>query len=84
MIMNYITERKLSSKILRGKYLAVFFVKFCNSLYDDYENIGFNREKGRKISDNDIMDSIAPRSTPPESLVSFIDNAIISYYKQLE
>lgn len=84
MIMNYITERKLSSKILRGKYLAVFFVKFCNSLYDDYENIGFNREKGRKISDNDIMDSIAPRSTPPESLVSFIDNAILSYYKQLE
>lgn len=84
IIMASITDNKLSSKILRGKYLAAFFIKFCNSLYDDCENIGFTRKKGRKISDSDIMDSVAPRSVPPESLISFIDKAILPYYKQHE
>jgi hypothetical protein bfra3_15159 len=84
IIMNDITDRKLSSKILRGKYLATFFVKFCNSLYDDYENIGFARNKGRKISDSDIMDSVAPRSIPPESLIDFVSNVILPYYKQIK
>lgn len=83
IIMNYIIDTNMSSKILRGKYLAAFFVKFCNSLYDDYKNLGFSKNKGRKISDSDIMDSVAPRCIPPESLVNFVNDIIISYFKQV-
>jgi hypothetical protein len=55
--------------------------RYCNSLYDNSNNMGIKRGKGRKISSNDIMQSVAPRSKPPESLLMFIKNNITSNYE---
>lgn len=83
-IISEITENDLSKQILRGKYLATFFIEFCNSLYDNYANIGIiSRDKGRKLGANDIMDVVAPRSKPPRSLLLFIEDVIVKYYKKV-
>ena len=82
-IIKEIEEKKLSRQILRGKYLSVFFIKFCNSLYNDCNHMGFQREKGRELNINDIMDTIAPRSKPPYSLLHFIHKAILPYFNKI-
>lgn len=80
-IISEITKRALGKQILRGKYLAAFFIEYCNSIYEHCDNIGIHRHNGRKLCASDIMDTIAPRSKPPYSLVCFINSTIMQYYK---
>ena len=79
-IVDEINATNLSSHILRGKYLSVFFVKFCNSLFDDYETLGYIKNKGQKICVNDVITIVAPRSRPPYSLLEFIKNNIVNFF----
>lgn len=81
-IIREIKERDLSTQILRGKYLSAFFVEYCNSLYEHCNSMGITRDKGRKLSARDIIETIAPRSRPPQSLVCFIKNTIMVYYNE--
>ncbi len=81
-IIMEVKESGLCKQIIRGKYLASFFVLFCNSIYNDCVNIGITKtHKGRCLCSRDIMETIAPRSRAPQSLIDFIDKTIIQYYK---
>lgn len=84
-VIREIQEASLVHQIVRGKYLAVFFIMFCNSVYKEYANIGISAptNNGRELSDRDIMETIAPRARVPQSLNSFIDNTILHYYRDL-
>ena len=75
-------EKSLISKVLRGKYLAVFFIMFCNSVYKEYMNMGISAptNTGRELSDRDIMETIAPRARVPISLEIFINKTIVQYF----
>ena len=81
-IIMEVKERGLCKQIIRGKYLASFFILFCNSIYKDCVNIGITKiHKGRCLCSRDIMETIAPRCRAPQSLIDFINNTIIQYYK---
>ena len=84
-VIREIQEASLVHQIVRGKYLAVFFKMFCNSVYNEYANLGISAptNNGRELSDRDIMETIAPRARVPQSLKSFIDNTIVRYYRNL-
>ena len=84
-VISEIQEASLAHQIVRGKYLAVFFIMFCNSVYKEYANIGISAptNNGRELSDRDIMETIAPRARVPQSLNSFVDNTIMHYYRDL-
>lgn len=80
-ILREIQSKNISCNIIRGKFLAEFFVMFCNSLYEDYKKIGINKtNNGRRLSIRDIMETIAPRARSPESLDHFIDSVILPYF----
>lgn len=80
-ISSMIKSNNLSKKILRGKYLASFFICFCNSLFNDCNHIGLSKIGGRILSQNDIFETVAPRSKPPYSLICFIENIVMKCYK---
>lgn len=82
-IISEINEKDFGKQILRGKYLASFFIEYCNSLCDHCDNMGIYRNNGRKLCANDIMDTVAPRSKPPYSLVHFVKSTIMQYYNEL-
>lgn len=82
VIRSEIVSRDLSKKILRGKYLATFFVEFCKSLCQDHNNMGIDRDKGQNLCIKDIMTIVAPRSKPPYSLECFINNIILSCFSK--
>lgn len=71
-------------KIIRGKYIAQFFIMLCNSLYEDAQQIGLTTTcRGRKLCDSDMMLIIAPRTETPKSLKVFIESTFCQYYKSL-
>lgn len=77
LIINEIKEH--SKQIVRGKYLAEFFIIFCNNM-KTYK-LGINlKNKHRHLCNNDIMEVIAPRSRAPQSLIYFIDNRVLPYF----
>lgn len=77
-ILIEIDEKNLAQKITRGKYLSSFFIEFCNSLSENSSEIGFPKpHKRRLLCNNDIIDIIAPRSKPPQSLKCFITDIIV-------
>ena len=84
-VIREIQDASLVHQIVRGKYLSVFFIMFCNSLYKEYANMGISAptNNGRELSDRDIMETIAPRARVPQSLNAFIDNTIMHYYRNL-
>lgn len=66
--------------IIRGKYLATFFIEFCNSVCRDCTRIAIKKtHKGCTISEVDIMRMIAPRCRISNSLRSFINDTILAY-----
>lgn len=76
-IQKEISAKSLTRQILRGKYLVSFFIMFCNSLHLEHEQIGIARSnKGRLLTDNDMMETIALRCLTPPSLTKFIDEII--------
>lgn len=76
-IQQEIRAKSLTRHILRGKYLVPFFIMFCNSLYLEHKQIGITRSnKGRLLTDNDMMETIALRCMTPPSLTKFIDDII--------
>ena len=81
-IINEIQNKSLSHKIVRGKYVAVFFIMFCNSVFKDYSNIGISSPTniGRELRDGDIIETIAPRARVPQSLKLFINRTIVQYF----
>lgn len=82
-IVTEVSKKGLCKQIIRGKYLASFFVLFCNSIYNDCAVIGVKKtHKGRCLCNRDIMETVAPRSRVPQSLIDFIDKTIIQYYKK--
>lgn len=83
-VITELHENELVHQIVRGKYLSVFFLLFCNSIYNDFSTIGIVKtNKGRLLNDSDIMETIAPRARVPQSLKNFIDNTIVHYYRNL-
>ena len=38
---------------------------------------------GRELSDRDIMETIAPRASVPQSLKQFIERTIVNYFNNL-
>ena len=84
-LITELQEKSIIHKIVRGKYLAVFFIMFCNSVYKEYANLGIPAptNNGRELSNRDIMETIAPRARVPQSLKNFIDNTIVHYYRNL-
>lgn len=77
-----IYDKRISKKIVRGKYLSEFFILFCNSIHKDCIALGINKtHQGRPLNSRDIMETIAPRSRPPRTLNVFISNTIEKYYK---
>lgn len=84
-IIREIQKASLVHQIVRGKYLAVFFIMFCNSVYNEYANLGISAptNNGRKLSERDIMETIAPRAHVPQSLKLFIERTIVNYFNNL-
>lgn len=84
-LITELQEKSIIHKIVRGKYLAVFFIMFCNSVYKESANLGIPAptNNGRELSNRDIMETIAPRARVPQSLKNFIDNTIVHYYRNL-
>ena len=83
MEIQEIQNKGLSHIIIRGKYVASFFLMFCNSIEKECEcsNIGIKQTgKSRgSLGERDVMEVIAPRATKPQSLLVFIDNTIVKY-----
>lgn len=76
-----IQRKGLPDAIIRGKYIAVFFIAFCNSIYRDCGCVGVTKtHSGRTLNPKDIMETIAPRSRAPKSLHDFLSNTIEKYY----
>ncbi len=84
-VIREIQEKSLVHQIVRGKYLADFFIMFCNSVYNEYANLGISAptNNGRKLSERDIMETIAPRARVPQSLKLFIERTIVNYFNNL-
>lgn len=84
-LITELQEKSIIHKIVRGKYLAVFFIMFCNSVYNEYANLGISAptNKGRELSNRDIMETIALRARVPQSLKLFIENTIVDYFNKL-
>ena len=84
-VIREIQDASLVHQIVRGKYLSVFFIMFCNSLYKEYANMGISAptHNGRELSDRDIMETIAPRASVPQSLKQFIERTIVNYFNNL-
>lgn len=84
-VIREIQEKSLVHQIVRGKYLADFFIMFCNSVYNEYANLGISAptNNGRKLSERDIMETIAPRARVPQSLKQFIERTIVNYFNNL-
>ena len=84
-VIREIHEKSLVHQIVRGKYLADFFIMFCNSVYNEYANLGISAptNNGRKLSERDIMETIAPRARVPQSLKQFIERTIVNYFNNL-
>lgn len=81
-VITELHENELVHQIVRGKYLSVFFLLFCNSIYNDFSTIGIVKtNKGRLLNDSDIMETIAPRARVPQSLSNFVNNTIVKYFK---
>lgn len=79
-----INEKKISQTVVRGKYLAEFFILFCNSIHKDSIALGITKtHSGRVLNSRDIMETIAPRSRPPKTLDLFISNTIEKYYSSI-
>lgn len=84
-VIREIQEASLVHQIVRGKYLAVFFIMFCNSIREEYSNVGISAptNKGKKLGHRDIMEAIALRARVPQSLKLFIENTIVDYFNKL-
>ena len=84
-VIREIQEASLAHQIVRGKYLAVFFIMFCNSVYKEYTNIGISAptNTGRELSERDIMEAIALRARAPQSLINFIKTTIVQYFNTI-
>lgn len=84
-VIREIQDASLVHQIVRGKYLSVFFIMFCNSVYKEYASMGISAptNNGRGLVSRDIMETIAPRARVPQSLKNFIDNTIVHYYRNL-
>lgn len=81
-VIKEIKDKKLTYSIIRGKYIADFFICFCNSIEKDHEKIGIKKtHSGRQLFDNDFMQTIAPRCRPPKTLHIFLNNTIIHHLK---
>ena len=79
-ICGEIVATKCIRSITRGKYLATFFIEFCNSVYRDCVRIAITKtHKGCTISEMDIMKMIAPRCRIGNSLRTFINDTILAY-----
>ena len=84
-VMREIQKKSLVHQIVRGKYLADFFIMFCNSVYNEYANLGISAptNKGRELGPRDIMETIALRARVPQSLKQFIERTIVNYFNNL-
>lgn len=83
-VITELQKKSIINKVVRGKYMAVFFVLFCNSIYNDCSAIGVTKtNKGRTLNENDIMETIAPRARAPQSLLDFVDRTIVHYFKTI-
>lgn len=84
-VIREIQEASLVHQIVRGKYLAVFFIMFCNSIREEYANVGISAptNKGKKLGPGDIMEAIVLRARVPQSLKLFIKNTIVDYFNKL-
>lgn len=84
-VIRKIQKASLIHQIVRGKYLATFFIMFCNSVFIDYSRIGIGKpiNNGNKLSEGDIMKAIVPRARSPKSLKRFIEDTIVKYFNKM-
>lgn len=84
-ILSEIEEKKVSEIIVRGKYIAEFFIIFCNSIYCGCKSLGIKKtHKGRTLCSRDIMETIAPRSLPTRTLIEFIGNTLEKHFDTIK
>ena len=84
IVMSELKEKSLVHQIVRGKYFAVFFILFCNSIHNDCSTMHINKtNKGRTLNENDIMETIAPRARVPKSLETFMEKTILQYFNNI-
>ena len=68
-------------EIIRGKYLSVFFCRFCNSLRRDKDSIGVSpTAHGRDIHESDIWAIVAPRKRQITSFRDFLRRTVVCYF----
>lgn len=84
-VIQEIQEASIVHQIVRGKYLAAFFIMFCKSVYKEYVNLGISAptNNGRELGPRDIMETIALRARVPQSLKQFVENTIVNYFNKL-
>lgn len=70
--------------ITRGKYLSIFFILFCNSIYNDRDWLNIKKtHTGTTLGEGDMMRIVAPRCRLSDTLKSFIQNTLLQYVQHV-
>ena len=76
-IMKEIERKSLKEKIVKGHYLASFFIKYWNQLSIDVNRDGKQTSiVPQQINETNFNNTIAIKAKSPDSLKSFINNVI--------
>lgn len=73
-IATHISENEQYRNIIRGHYLADFFIHYCNAI---------NKTKSQLSSKLDVARILAPRAEKIKSLCEFIQKTYLEYYKTI-